>query len=124
MRLSTALAIFVAAGIRTPAEEMPAVGHIIVFGDIQIEKDVRQLLPSVPLIFDDAEANELRKKLAGSHLWRQSDFTYVCCESRGTAILYLGVKTTDERPRFRPEAIWFCSAGRRRPGPLRSIDGY
>jgi rhodanese-related sulfurtransferase len=108
MRLSTALAIVVAAGIRTPAEEMPAVGHIIVFGDIQIEKDVRQLLPSVPPIFDDAEANELRKKLAGSHLWRQSDFTYVCCESSGTAILYLGVKTTDERPRFRQKPSGFA----------------
>ncbi len=84
------------------AADMPPVGRIFVFGDLQVESAVRELLPPVPVRFSAADGDNLQKKLAASSLWRQSDLTWVCCEPQGAAILYVGVRVTDRRPRFRP----------------------
>jgi hypothetical protein len=102
MWVFSVLTIVLSPALGSAAEDMPPVGRIVVFGDLRFERAVRQLLPPVPISFGEADVDKFRKKLAASRSWRQSDLTWVCCESTGTAILYVGVRATDRHPRFRP----------------------
>src|SRR6266545_3804203 len=103
MRFVCNLAILLISNQSSTAADMPPVGRIVVFGDLRFESAVRQLLPSVPTPLGKADVDKLRKTLAASRLSKQSDLTWVCCEpTTFTAILYVGVKATERRPRFRP----------------------
>ncbi|MEX2264666.1 MAG: hypothetical protein WD696_22115 [Bryobacteraceae bacterium] len=102
MRVPSQLLIALFCTQSGAAADMPPIGRIVVFGDLHLESAVRELLPPVPVSLGDADGENLRKKLAASSSWRQSDMTWVCCESAGTAILYVGVRATDRRPQFRP----------------------
>jgi hypothetical protein len=74
------------------AAELPVVGRIVVFGDMDLEASVRAKFPAPPFAIGEKDAETFRKLLIASPLWRESDFTWVCCEPAGTAILYVGVK--------------------------------
>lgn len=84
-------------------DQAPRVERAVVYGDLSLEAAVRAALPKRLGTASDELVSDVRKRVAAVPGVRQNDVSITCCDTRKTAILYIGVKRDDKAPRFRPE---------------------